>query len=97
MRAVRAPENRTRSLYEFFLEYNRREEKPVKKVEDRIQILGAGSDHSAFAFYAGVPAVYLRFEPDKHIYKGFLFFNFFLPRTNFEDPVALFLEFLLYL
>jgi hypothetical protein len=43
-------------------------------VEDRIQILGAGSDHSAFAFYAGVPAVYLRFEPDKQIYKGLAHF-----------------------
>jgi hypothetical protein len=42
----------------------------IWKVADRIQILGSGSDHSAFAFYAGVPAVYLRFEPDTQKYKG---------------------------
>jgi hypothetical protein len=42
----------------------------IWKVADRIQILGSGSDHSAFAFYAGVPAVFLRFEPDTQKYKG---------------------------
>jgi hypothetical protein len=70
MRAVREPVNRTRSLYDFLLEYNLGEEQPVRKLEDRIRILGSGSDHSAFAFYAGVPAVYLRFEPDTQRYKG---------------------------
>ena len=42
----------------------------MQHTEDWIQILGADSDHSVFAFYAGVPAIYLGFEPDTKIYKG---------------------------
>jgi hypothetical protein len=28
------------------------------KVEDHISILGSGSDHATFAFYAGIPSAY---------------------------------------
>ena len=67
---VKDPKDQSRSLYDFFVEYNKNETTPILRVEDRIRILGAGSDHAIFAFYAGVPAVYFRFEPDTQIYKG---------------------------
>ena len=70
IKSVKDPKDQSRSIYDFFVEYNKNETTPMLHVEDRIRILGAGSDHAIFAFYAGVPAVYFRFEPDTQIYKG---------------------------
>jgi hypothetical protein len=44
--------------------------KAEESIEDMIQILGSGSDHSIFSFYAGVPSIYFRFQPDTHKYPG---------------------------
>ncbi len=44
--------------------------KAGESIEDMIQILGSGSDHSIFSFYAGVPSIYFRFQPDTHKYPG---------------------------
>lgn len=40
------------------------------KKEPKIKHLGSGTDHAAFAFYAGVPAFNLRFKDDTKKYKG---------------------------
>jgi hypothetical protein len=47
--------------------------KAGESIEDMIQILGSGSDHSIFSFYAGVPSIYFRFQPDTHKYPGKIF------------------------
>jgi hypothetical protein len=47
--------------------------KAGESIEDMIQILGSGSDHSIFSFYAGVPSIYFRFQPDTHKYPGQIF------------------------
>jgi hypothetical protein len=47
--------------------------KAGESIEDMIQILGSGSDHSIFSFYAGVPSIYFRFQPDTHKYPGEIF------------------------
>ena len=39
-------------------------------VEDSVRILGSGSDHDTFAFYAGVPALFYQFKPDPQKYPG---------------------------
>ncbi len=38
--------------------------------EPKVKLLGSGTDHAAFAFYAGVPSVNLRFKDDKKKHKG---------------------------
>jgi hypothetical protein len=47
--------------------------KAGESIEDMIQILGSGSDHSIFSFYAGVPSIFFRFQPDTHKYPGQIF------------------------
>jgi len=36
----------------------------------KIKLLGSGTDHAAFAFFAGVPSVNLRFKDDSKKHKG---------------------------
>ncbi len=38
--------------------------------EPKIKLLGSGTDHAPFAFYAGVPAINLRFKDDNKRHKG---------------------------
>ena len=61
----------SKSYYEFFKEYLKNEAKPIYNVEDKIKIMGSGSDQAAFAFYAGVPALKFDFEIDRQKYPGF--------------------------
>ena len=45
-------------------------------------LLGSGSDHAAFAFYANIPAIAYHFEADKKKYKGLGFYSTY--HTGFE-------------
>ncbi len=38
--------------------------------DPHIKLLGSGTDHAAFAFYAGVPSINLRFKDDTKLHKG---------------------------
>ena len=40
----------------------------MNNIEDKINILGSGSDHAPFAFYAGVPSLDFHFDIDKQKY-----------------------------
>jgi hypothetical protein len=60
----------------------------VRNVEDRIKILGSGSDHSIFSFYAGVPSIYFRFEPDTHKYPGIRARHPQVPRYTRQTPTS---------
>lgn len=63
--------DQSKSYYEFYKEYLKNEAKPIYNVEDKIKIMGSGSDQAAFAFYAGVPALKFDFEIDRQQYPGF--------------------------
>ena len=45
-------------------------------------LLGSGSDHAAFSFYANIPAIVYHFEADKNKYKGLGFYSTY--HTGFE-------------
>jgi len=55
----------SKTYYEFLKEYHKDD---GENVEDQIKILGSGSDHATFAYYAGVPALYYSFGIDKKKY-----------------------------
>ena len=50
--------------------------------EPKLGLLGSGSDHAAFAFYANIPAISYHFEADKKKYKGLGFYSTY--HTGFE-------------
>jgi len=59
------------SYYDFLAGWLARGEKTADtSVEDYVKILGSGSDHASFAFYAGVPALYFSFRTDTQKYPG---------------------------
>ena len=39
-------------------------------MKPEVTLLGAASDHTAFAFYANIPAIDLEFVPDEKKYPG---------------------------
>ena len=58
-----------RNYYDFFKEWtNQDNDGPEKDI--KIGHLGSGTDHAAFAFYAGIPAFNLRFKDDDKKFKG---------------------------
>ncbi len=59
-----------RSYYDFWLEWWNKDKSEEDKGHPEIKLLGSGTDHAGFAFYAGVPAANLRWKPDKKKYKG---------------------------
>jgi len=65
---VPATKDPSKSYYEFLKEYYKNDENPVDDIEEKIKILGSGSDHAPFAYYAGVPALYYTFDIDKQKY-----------------------------
>ena len=60
----------SKSYHDLFQEYLKNEAKPIYNVEDKIKIIGSGSDQAAFAFYAGVPALKFDFEIDRQKFPG---------------------------
>ncbi|TRY76729.1 hypothetical protein TCAL_09217 [Tigriopus californicus] len=62
----------SRSYYDFWkLWYNQDKTDPNQPDEEpEIGLIGSGSDHAAFAFFAGVPAVDIRYRDDPKKYKG---------------------------
>ena len=60
-----------RNYYDFWKEwYNKDNKEGDPLTEPKINLLGSGSDHAPFAFFAGIPAVNLRFKDDTKRYKG---------------------------
>ena len=71
IRAVPSTLDPTKSYYEFLETWLAAGEKTADtSVEEYVKILGSGSDHASFAFYAGVPALYFSFRTDDHKYPG---------------------------
>ena len=62
---------RDRSYYEYWVEWTNQDikEGDEKKVPE-IKHLGSGTDHAAFAFYAGIPAFDIDFAVDTKKHKG---------------------------
>ena len=65
---VPSTKDSSKSYYDFLKEYYKNDETPVDNIEDKINILGSGSDHSPFAYYAGVPSLDYYFDIDKQKY-----------------------------
>ena len=65
---VPSTKDSSKSYYDFLKEYYKNDETPVDNIEDKINILGSGSDHAPFAFYAGVPSLDFHFDIDKQKY-----------------------------
>ena len=60
-----------KSYYQFLGDWLAMGEKTENTtVEEYVKILGSGSDHAPFAFYAGVPALYFLFKTDDQKYPG---------------------------
>ena len=60
-----------RSYYEYWEEWtNQDNQADEPRKIPKIKHIGSGTDHAAFAFYAGVPAYNLRFKDDTKKYKG---------------------------
>ena len=59
---------RSRSYYDFWEDWIKKGDSPSSKPE--FSLLGSGTDHAAFAFYAGVPSINLVFRLDRNKYKG---------------------------
>ena len=62
----------SRKYYEFWDEWTNQDRQPKSgaKKEPKFSLLGSGTDHAAFAFYANIPAINLRFKDDTKKYKG---------------------------
>lgn len=62
----------SRSYYDFWKQwYNQDKVDPNGPDEEpEIGLIGSGSDHAAFAFFAGVPAVDIKYRDDSKKYKG---------------------------
>ena len=67
MKDVRSANDPSKTLFEFLTEYHRDEESSAGEEVD-VEILGSGTDHASFAYYAGVPAVYHNFIIDRKKY-----------------------------
>ena len=65
---VPSTKDSSKSYYDFLKEYYKNDETPVDNIEDKINILGSGSDHAPFAYYAGVPSLDYFFDIDKQKY-----------------------------
>ena len=64
-------EGKTRSYYEYWVEWTNQNIKPGEnQKEPVIKHLGSGTDHAAFAFYAGVPAFDIDFDVDTKKHPG---------------------------
>ena len=60
-----------KSYFQFLEDFYQRDNSTTKKsVKENIKLLGSGTDHASFAFYAGVPATYQKFKIDKLKYPG---------------------------
>lgn len=61
----------SKSYYDFLSTWLAKGEKTKDtSVEEYVKILGSGSDHASFAFFAGVPSIYFSFEIDEQKYPG---------------------------
>ena len=57
-----------RNIYMSF--YHIQGNNETERKEPKIKLLGSGSDHAPFAFYATIPGINLRFKDDSKKYKG---------------------------
>ena len=59
MKAIPSPRDNKKSIHEYLQQHHDSED-----LSDTVKILGSGSDHTAFAFYAGVPSVFYGYKRD---------------------------------
>ena len=59
-----------RSYYEFWEEWINIGKESDNHEEPKVRLLASGSDHTPFAFYAGIPSINHRFKDDNKKYKG---------------------------
>ena len=77
IKAVPSTFDPSQSYYEFLEGYLAKGEKTKEmSVEEYVGILGSGSDHHEFAFFAGVPGLFFAFEMDNQKY----------PKVGFPYP-----------
>ena len=67
---VPSTKDKSKSFYQFLKEYYKNAENYEDNIEDKVKLLGSGSDHAPFAYYAGVPAIVYSFGIDKQKYPG---------------------------
>ena len=61
----------SRKYYEFWDEWtNQDNQGGTERKEPKFSLLGSGTDHAAFAFFANIPAINLRFKDDTKKHKG---------------------------
>ena len=71
IKGIPSTANEDQSYYHFLEDFYRRDNSTKKKsVRENIKILGSGTDHASFAYYAGVPSTYQKFKIDKLQYPG---------------------------
>ena len=58
----------SRKYYEYWDEWTNQDKS--KRVDPKVSLLGSGSDHAPFAFFANIPAINLRFKDDSKKHKG---------------------------
>ena len=80
VKALKMADNPTESgpekYYDFWEEWTNKgnnediQPKSLGRKEPKFTLLGSGSDHAPFAFYANIPAINLRFKDDTKKYPG---------------------------
>ena len=68
MKDVRSANDPRKTLFEFLTEYHRDKNSSAAGESVDVKILGSGTDHASFAYYAGVPAAYHNFIIDRKKY-----------------------------
>ena len=57
IKGIPSTADQTQSYYQFLEDFYQRDNSTKKKtVRENIKILGSGTDHASFAYYAGVPS-----------------------------------------
>ena len=71
IKGIPSTADQTQTYYQFLEDFYQRDNSTKKKsVRENIKILGSGTDHASFAYYAGVPSTYQKFKIDKLKYPG---------------------------
>ena len=82
MKNVKSPGDTTRSVFEFLKQHY-----DTDDLSSKVEILGSGSDHTAFAFHAGVPSVFYGFGRGGGLYPTYhTGFETFYMMDQLVDP-----------
>ena len=82
MKNVKSPKDDNKSIFEFLQQHHGKDD-----LSGKIGILGSGSDHTSFAFHAGVPSVFYGFGRGGGLYPTYhTGFETFYMMDNLVDP-----------